>query len=373
MSDADRASILHRALKEACRAQRKTDHQLAVLLAELEAGRHYETLGYATLVDYARAELDLDRRRTYDLSSVGRRLGRLPALDAALAEGRLAVTKARELVRVVTPETEGRWLEKCEGMTNRQIEQLVRSVPAGEPPPEKLPPEALGPAVQTLVLKAESTDADLIRALIRAVQAQARAGGEELDDAAALAVAARFWLDRHVEDDEPRDGPAYTIVIHADPDGELRCGNDEVSQTTAEMALCDAELVDMSHGPTRGRARRTVPPARRRAVLARDDRRCVVPGCSCRAWLDVHHLRAWALGGTHDEGNLALVCRFHHGLLHDGRLALERLPDGRWRVAFSPDRVVTGPPPRVPTWEREPTTPPPYGVPPAWSAAPGFG
>jgi hypothetical protein len=371
MADRDRATTLHQALKDARCAQRAADHRVAVLLAEMEAGKHYQALGYVTLGDYAREELELDRRKANELARVGHGLASLPVLNRAVAEGRIDVTKAREMIRVVRPDTEAVWVARCEPLASREIERLVRSVPKGALPPDEVPPAALGLHRQRLVAEGESTDLQLVLAALRQVQSDARAGGAELDDLAALAEICRFWMDRQESDDEPGAAVPYRVVIHAEGTGELRSGQNEVSQSVAEQALCDAELVDMGHGPTRGHVTRTIPPARRNAVLARDDYRCVVPGCRSRRWLEVHHLKAWAWGGGHGEDNLGTLCRGHHAHVHDGVLALERLPDGRWRVEYPSGRVLVTPP--RPVVAREPLTVPPYGVPAPWRAVMGIG
>jgi hypothetical protein len=59
--------------------------------------------------------------------------------------------------------------------------------------------------------------------------------------------------------------------------------------------------------------KRTIPAAVRAALLARDDRRCVVPGCGARWSLEIDHWRvAFADDGPTELDNLALLCRSHH-------------------------------------------------------------
>jgi hypothetical protein len=86
------------------------------------------------------------------------------------------------------------------------------------------------------------------------------------------------------------------------------------------MAHCDAQHIGLvmpandstayAHVGvrTQKRAHQTIPPARRRAVVARDQRRCQVPGCTNATWLDVHHLRLRSEGGLHSLENLVCVC-----------------------------------------------------------------
>jgi hypothetical protein len=76
------------------------------------------------------------------------------------------------------------------------------------------------------------------------------------------------------------------------------------------------------------RAKQSTPPALRRAVLLRDERRCQVPGCRNTRYLDLHHLELRSEGGEHSAANLVCVCGAHHRAAHRGKLLLERNADG---------------------------------------------
>ena len=78
-----------------------------------------------------------------------------------------------------------------------------------------------------------------------------------------------------------------------------------------------------------GRKTRLISPGLRRALILRD-RCCTFPGChrrppSCHA----HHIHHWADGGPTHIDNLALVCIFHHRLLHHGDWTIHMAPDRR--------------------------------------------
>jgi hypothetical protein len=98
----------------------------------------------------------------------------------------------------------------------------------------------------------------------------------------------------------------------------------EIPDRTAQRIACDADvwraILDPATGQPLdvGRAHRLVPHWIRKALLVRD-RGCRFPGCHAPpAWTDAHHLTPWAHGGRTDLTNLLMLCRWHHGLIHEG-------------------------------------------------------
>ena len=97
-------------------------------------------------------------------------------------------------------------------------------------------------------------------------------------------------------------------------------GGIHVSAETARRVACDAATVTMRHGRGGeildvGRRTRTVSPALRRALAARD-RQCRFPGCGNRR-CDSHHIEHWADGGRTALDNLVLLCRRHRRAVHE--------------------------------------------------------
>ena len=111
----------------------------------------------------------------------------------------------------------------------------------------------------------------------------------------------------------PGPGPAAaSAVIRRGQAALEEAGGIHVSAATAERLACDAATVEMQHGPDGqvldvGRKTRTISPALRRALAARD-RLCRFPGCQAHR-CDAHHIRHWAHGGTTALDNLVLLCR----------------------------------------------------------------
>ena len=70
------------------------------------------------------------------------------------------------------------------------------------------------------------------------------------------------------------------------------------------------------------REERYVNRAQRRALAARD-RGCGVPGCTHPPHAcDAHHIRWWEDFGETNLDNLVLTCRYHHRMIHAGKLSV---------------------------------------------------
>src|SRR5206468_13029623 len=123
-------------------------------------------------------------------------------------------------------------------------------------------------------------------------------------------------------------GERYQVVIHVDAqtlaqeaDGrcELADGH-ALAVETARRLSCDGSLVELQERNgeplSLGRKRRTISPALRRALAARD-RGCRFPGCDNKRFVDGHQVQHWSQGGETNLDYLLSLCRRHHRLLHE--------------------------------------------------------
>ncbi|MGE0798611.1 MAG: DUF222 domain-containing protein [Lautropia sp.] len=165
----------------------------------------------------------------------------------------------------------------------------------------------------------------------------------------ALARFAETWLAHG--DQALSGGERQQIVVHVDldtlretaaglPGQPGRCEIEDgpaLAAQTARRLACDASVVRLvEDGFGRaldvGRKTRSIAPAIRRALQARD-RGCRFPGCTHTRFLDGHHIRHWADGGATRLSNLVLLCRFHHRQVHEGRIDVLVLDDGALRFS----------------------------------------
>jgi hypothetical protein len=174
------------------------------------------------------------------------------------------------------------------------------------------------------------------------------------------------WPKATLRGDQP-DRPPVEVMLHIDAaslTGELEGVG--VSAETSRRLLCDAGVVPVrddaeGHPLDVGRKLRLFSGALRRALLARDGRRCRFPGCTHARYLHGHHVRHWIDGGETSLANALLLCSRHHRLVHEGRFHTIAVqdgvrflsPDGRDLSAKSQPHPVALPAitERQPTWD----------------------
>ena len=319
----------------------------------------------------------------------------LPATRAAFGRGELTFSKVRALTRVATGSSEEGLLELAGALTASQLERALRAFRrvAAEDAREAHELEYVDYYLDedgTLFLRARLAAEDgtlLIRALEVArervlerrreertkaandpqaqAQAQARVeagvGGVSVDPPRPARVEALLDLAQVslATANEPRRERAR-IVVHVDAaalstDGRGRCELEDgplISPETARRLGCDADIVAQIERDglplSVGRSRRTVPPALRRLLEARDGHTCCFPGCERRRHLQAHHRQHWAHGGETSLANLVLLCYQHHRVVHEGGYTVEGDADSGIRFRNRHGIVWPLAPPRPP-------------------------
>jgi hypothetical protein len=297
----------------------------------------------------------------------------------------------RALTRVARPDGERELVELARGTTAAQLERTIRGWKRGSRKDEaELERErhenrtfSVFPDEDGMYLVRGRLDPEVAAVLMRAVEAASdalfredpnpletqddeereRAAAQRRADAVGLlaerALAVGFGVSgsRDAEGDIVTDGDdgtegddapisgtraaRYQVVLHVDAvtltaegEGEKSELDDglRVSAETSRRVACDAALVRVRRASdgrilSVGRRTRTISPALRRALEVRD-RGCRFPGCGLR-FTDAHHVRHWADGGETSLANCALLCRYHHRLLHEGGWRMEWWGEGR--------------------------------------------
>lgn len=316
-------------------------------IAEKRVRKTHLQDGYRSIVDWVAARADVSHKTARKLCWTASRLADAPEVAGSLSEGEITFDRAEQVCRL--PE-ENR--EAHERYDISQLKRLVARHRRLSPKREKKTSLGYVQFQPSLDETSESfwgelpgTDSVLVR---KAVDQRA---DEIIDSSMGLGVAERRALalvsicqDSLYDETAPRDTPPgeVTVVVDArsaaESNGESGVtvlSGPRVGRMALEGVLCNsiAEVIGITAGGRPldlGRRTRTVSPALRRFVLARD-MGCAAEGCSSDYRLEVHHTIHWSHGGATDAKDLVSLCWFHHQVaIH--RLGLEILRLGESRV-----------------------------------------
>jgi hypothetical protein len=375
------------------------------LVAEFDEREGWHGYGIASCAHWLSWQCGLSPGAAREHVRVARSLGGLPLIEEAFAQGRLSYSKVRALTRITGSDTatltriaakiaagtsdlrhttvadpdtaEQVLLNLALCGTASHVETIVRAVRRRHTPPENTAARRsltwhwdedgsfcihgrLAPEDGAVVLRALEAERDRLWEASRDNEGGSaepiQRPAPQPANADALVGMAEASL---AGDSVGRSGgdrtqvvvriDARTLADHAHGRCELGDGV-AIAPETARRLACDSSLVSIveSNGSplSVARKRRTIPPALRRALHARD-RTCRFPGCENTRFVDAHHLRHWARGGETKLDNLLLLCRHHHRLVHERGFAVQALPGGQIRFR-RPDGAVIEHLPRAP-------------------------
>lgn len=373
-----------------------------VLLAEFDRRSGWSDAGARSCAQWISWRCAMSPGAAREHVRVARALGTLPRTTALFARGELSYSKVRAITRLEDVAREDELLAVAKDATATQLERVVR----GYRTVVQLERDAAASHASRFLRLREEEDGSVRvsgrltaeeGAVLRAALDAAREElwTQEREDPIAAAVARHTATER--EDADPPDAAAedhdaeelrqaghadallliadtalassglagrsaperHQVVVHLDLDalaagraaesGHLGDG-EALAPSVVRRLCCDATLVtaldQRGHTLDVGRRTRAIPPAMRRALLARDGG-CRFPGCAATRRLDAHHVEHWADGGITSAANLVSLCRRHHRALHEGGFSMAVAPDGEPEFR-GPDGGRIEPHPRAP-------------------------
>jgi hypothetical protein len=337
------------------------------LIAELDRRRGWAEWGVKSCAHWLNWKCGISLGAAREKVRVARALEKLPHMAAAMADGRLSYFKVREVTRVANATNESYLLNIALCGTASHVEDVVRGYRRALDAAE-LTREAIQQRDQSLWFHTEPDGSLVIRGrlpaevgalFVKALQAaedslpipkDVPAGtcseADGLQRVRKRRVEAFATLAESFLATGPRDlsgADRQQIVVHVDAETLKnacagRCELEQgpaIAAETARRLACDASVVRILENERGepldvGRKTRTIPPAIRRALNARDQG-CRFPGCTFKRYVDGHHVQHWARGGETRLSNLVTLCRFHHRLVHEGQVLVQALDDGAFR------------------------------------------
>ncbi len=390
----DRVAVLYAEITAATR-------EFLAALAESDRHGDWAEEGFASCAEWLAWRIGITRNTANEKVRAARALEALPRTSEAMARGELSFSKVRALTRVATPDNEAELLELARAGSAANLEQVVRGwkrlsredEAAWERARHRRRCFSVFPDEDGMYVVQGRLTPEAAAVLMRAVEAASdalfgrdRRDGRRRDRprsehpeeerveprqrrADAVGLLAERALAAGFGDGAPVSGSRaarHQVVLHVEAAtlreegqpgrSELEDGT-RVTAVTARRLACDAGVVEVRHAADGsildvGRRRRTVSPALRRALEARD-RGCRFPGCHLR-FTDAHHIVHWADGGETSLRNVALLCHRHHRLVHEGGWRICSDSDGSRVVFFTPNGKGIGDAPEPPALGDDP-------------------
>ncbi|MFT5447613.1 MAG: hypothetical protein ACI9DC_002789 [Gammaproteobacteria bacterium] len=278
---------------------------------------------------------------------VAHALEKLPLIHASFSKGEISYSKVRAVSRVATPANEDYLLMIAEHGTAAHVETVVRGYRRAKADLELEDANARHQRRELswyfddddmVVVKVRLTPEDgahFIKAIEQAtkdLRAQREDDAKEFEETSLCTDRADALI--HViagpTDTEVQVHVSAETLVDFDSDGccHLHNGPNLAPQTVRRLS-CDAGIVriveDAKGQPLDvGRKTRTISPALKRALSARDQG-CRFSGCGATRHLHGHHIEHWADGGPTSLDNLVQLCSHHHRLVHEGGFDVQAL------------------------------------------------
>ncbi|WP_343320287.1 DUF222 domain-containing protein [Arthrobacter sp. TMP15] len=131
---------------------------------------------------------------------------------------------------------------------------------------------------------------------------------------------AQLIISTRQEDLDRHDGTGTAFTQYSGP----------VPLALFDQSLCDPEIIRLGRGEGQevlnvGRNQRLFTAAQRKILFARD-LGCCFPDCTIPApWAEAHHIIPWHDGGETNIDNAALLCGYHHTLVHQSDWTMKLL------------------------------------------------
>lgn len=265
---------------------KRSESALLEILIAADSHRIFEHFGLTSTFSYCVSLLKLTEDQAYAFIRVARKSVEVPALKTAIVEGALTVSRAKKIASVLTRQNQESWIEKAKILPTRELEREV-----AKESPQAVLPDRVKPVADELYELRCSLSLEAKRLLARAQDLVAQKQGKPAGVGEVLSQALQEFCDRH---DPVRKAERQKNRLRAVPPPVSVLRNGVRTSIPAEVA----------HG-----------------VNLRDEGRCTYVHaefgrCYQRRWVQLHHVRPVAHGGTHSLENLTTLCAGHHRQLH---------------------------------------------------------
>lgn len=324
---------LLRGIESLLGSERQLLARLLGFLIEVEERRLDLRSACSSLFDFCTDKLRMSEGEAFRRIAAARLARRFPVVLELIEQGAVHLSALVLLRDTLTEENHLELLREASGKSKRELQALVaarfpkpdvaskiRKLPE---PPATAPAEPPGLTLQAALPSCEPAE----KAPAPMATAARSSGGSRVEPLSAARYKVQFTASQELRDKLER---AKNLSSHVNPSGDLAL----VVERAVDLLLAQLEKTRLgkTERPRRARAAKTgaVRRAARREVYERDAERCTFVDetgrrCKARAFLELDHQHARALGGSGDASNLRLLCRAHNRLLAEQTFGREHV------------------------------------------------
>ena len=328
-------------LEELFAAKAAVEGEIVVHLGEVERSQSFREEGATSTQHWVTERFGVSMATARSLTHLGELAWNLPHLVGALCRGEVSLDKVRAVAHMATPENDAELCQRTKEHSARELAEVAtasaRSSGSGAPLTSAEQHERrsvrFNDTFRTVTAQLPADSYAETRACLEARAQKIPTVGETPWDQRLCDgfIELIHFSGSEASGQGTTSSPNF-VVVHVPLDA-LISEADEASELAGELErdglidgetvqriACDATVAiavddDVGHTMYEGRARRTPSDAQRREVMRRD-RHCRFPGCPNVTFANVHHVVPWKPGGRTDLENLALLCLYHHHLVH---------------------------------------------------------
>ena len=357
----------------ACRRQQdRLEAAFTKAAGRFAVNREYVAEGAPSAVSWLKANCRMSAGAAAERLNIARQMDQLPDTDEAFSSGQLGYQHAALIARLAgqvggetVREAEGDLLKMAADFDPNRFSLVTRRLRHCVDPDGALADAnraydqrflQVSPSFEGIFFVEGKLDPEggamlqtALNALMHPLPGDTRRADQRRADA--LVELCRRQLDSGTLPETGRQKPHLSVTVRAaalagmpgSEGGELDWAGIVPAQTVQRLA-CDAALsvipLDSRDLPIDvGRATRTIPAQLGRALRVRDGG-CRFPRCDAPTdWTAGHHLQHWTADGETKLSNLALLCGFHHRLVHEGGWRLLAGDDGAFRAMPPPGLI----------------------------------
>jgi hypothetical protein len=306
-------------------SHRELTAKLVVHLAEIEERRLHLVAGYSSMFDFCQQKLGLSEGEAFRRILAARLARRFPRVCSLLASGNVNLSTLELLREHLTKENHAELFAAVAGKSKLEVQMILAARFPRPDRPSRICRHANIEPLSEARFKVEFTASDALREKLELCRDLLSHANPSRD----LAVVIERAVDLLLADlEKSRLGRARRP--------RLTAGSSDTGGTAASRKPDDARETGRlsDDAPSSERKLPGIAIATRRAVFERDGLRCTYVGeagrrCRERAFLELDHIEAKALGGSNDASNLRVLCRAHNQLRAEQTFGREHIEQKR--------------------------------------------